>query len=243
MKKYIIILLMIIPGICVAQKENQLEFSFTYGKGYNYGVTLAPFSYNYRGLSGYSKKTYYGISEDGKNSSQLGFMFYPKYFRIGQFALGFGFQYLELRSTVTCDSLVSESGYFFPPYSNSYAKKVNLSWDVSQSMVQVPIFVRYQSASNGGNGIYADVGILPSLYRRGVYPEGIVDNAEFDGQVFRAYSLGAGYQYKIQREIVSIYLNIGATYQRTWTASVLGQKYGFLGARVSLALGWEALPE
>ncbi|MGL5891298.1 MAG: hypothetical protein ACRC3B_15520 [Bacteroidia bacterium] len=238
MKKIILIAFLMLPMISFAQKENQLEFNFAYGNTYNYGAQLKPVSYHYIGLGGSSRKDYYGISSEVKPSSQFGVLFYPKKIRIGDFGFGLGFQYLVLRSTVTADSLVTQSRYSFPPYSPSYSKTENLKWDVVQSMIQVPIVVRYQSISEGKNGIYADLGILFSSYRNGFYPDGITSDAESGGQMFRAYTFGAGYQRKVQLEETALYINAGATYQRTWTASVLGQKHGFIGLRVSCAVDW-----
>jgi hypothetical protein len=59
MKKFVIIILLLIPAISFAQKENQLELSFAYGNGYNYGTRLQPVSYYYVQLAGSTQKTYY----------------------------------------------------------------------------------------------------------------------------------------------------------------------------------------
>lgn len=243
MKRYIIITLLFIPAICFAQKENQLELSFAYGNGYNYGKRLQPVSYYYIQLAGSNQKTYYGIREQVKQSTQIGVLLFPKSFRVGHFTLGFGVQLLKSQSTVSADSLVMKSYLSQPPYTSTYSKTVNLKWELKQSIVQVPVLVRYQYSFNGRNGIYAESGVLFSLYGNGTYPDGVPANAEAEGKWFPAYTAGAGYQHKVIVDKASLYLNAGATYQRTWTASLLGQKYGFLGVRISCALGWALLPE
>ncbi|MCU0435464.1 MAG: PorT family protein [Bacteroidia bacterium] len=222
----------------------QIELHYTVGAVSNIGSPVQPPSYNRVALAGYTRKTYYGVSEEMDfPAQQFGIMFSPLSTASNRISLRLGVQYIRFNSIVRADSSVEVTHQSYP-IQNAYTSKNVVKgyvWKVEQAQLQIPVLCRFNFLNKPQHRLFVEGGMLFNSYNTGKYPAGFdaeADDDELTRRIKLGLQAGAGYTFAFDMNKAKLLMSAGITAVHQFNSKTSMQQHQFVGLRIAAGVEW-----